>query len=143
MSELSSARAGYRQVEHTADLALELWAPSEEELLRIGARAIVAELTEQATVASTSSRTLTLETLDAGDRLVQWLNEVIVLALTEGFLCAETELTLSAAGLSATVHGEADAADRICQELKSATYHLLRIGRDEDGVWRAQVIIDV
>lgn len=136
-------RAGYRQVEHPADLAFELWAPSEEELLITGARALTVELTAGAEITGDSRRRIELATIDAGDRLVQWLNEVIVLALVEGFIFVDAEITLTPAGLSATLRGAREASARIAQELKSATYHDLRIAEDEDGIWRARVIIDV
>lgn len=134
---------GYKTLDHTADVAIEIWAPSEEELLVEGARAVVALLTEGAQPRGSASRHLDLDVIDGEDRLVQWLNEVLWLALSEGFLVTDAEVQLDEGQLRATVLGEAGGGARIRSELKSATYHDLKLGLDDDGVWRARVVIDV
>jgi hypothetical protein len=48
-------RRGHRQVEHTADVALELWGPDHAALLEQGALAVVELLTGGADVAATST----------------------------------------------------------------------------------------
>jgi SHS2 domain-containing protein len=145
--------SGYQQIEHTADLALELWAATEEELLRVAARAIVDLLTgapEGASPASAqasvgASRHIDIDAVDAEDRLVQWINEVIVAAVTDGFLITDADIELQENRLSAEVRGQDSAGDRIVTELKSATYHDLEVKSPdhEDQGWRARVVIDV
>ena len=133
---------GHRQVPHTADLCLELWAPDEVGVLEEGARAIVELLVDGAVVADTERRVV-LRGLDPADRLVQWLNEVIVLAVTEGLVVTAAELSLDGAGgLVGVVQGAGDAHHRVCAELKAATYHDLALTRAPDG-YRARVVIDV
>ena len=134
--------SGYRQVDHTADLALEMWASTEADLLRVGARAVVEVLTEGCPVTADTSREIAFNALDPEDRLVQWLNEIIYIAVTHGFLFDSGELSLGDLSLEATVRGEAGGSDKICTELKSATYHDLSLRRN-DGGWRAFVVIDV
>ncbi|MGM0576489.1 MAG: archease [Myxococcota bacterium] len=137
------AQRGYRQIEHTADLALELHAPTEQALLAEGARAIVDVLTEGAEVAGEARRTVTLDALDREDRLVQWLNEILVLGVTDGFLYAEGTPTLDGEqGLRAEIRGEDDALERVRAEMKSVTYHDLSLEERDDG-WTARVVIDV
>ncbi|MCC7384593.1 MAG: archease [Deltaproteobacteria bacterium] len=138
------AAAGHRQLEHTADLALELWAPSEAALLEEGARALIEIMTEGAVVTAVDRREVALAALDPEDRLVRWLNEILVLAVSEGWLFASLEhVELDAAGaLRASIRGERDAGARVRTELKSATYHQLSL-TEREGTWRAQVIIDV
>jgi SHS2 domain-containing protein len=147
------SRSGYRQIEHTADLALELWAPTQEELLRVGARAIVDLLTgapepgmaaagPATPVATSASRRIAIDAVDAEDRLVQWLNEVIVAAITDGFLIADADIELGESQLTAEARGQDSAGDRIVTELKSATYHDLELQSTDQG-WRARVVIDV
>jgi SHS2 domain-containing protein len=138
-----TARAGHRQIDHTADLALEIWAPTEAELLAEGARALVGILTDGAALAARDARDIRLEALDREDRLVRWLNEVLVLAVPGGFLAAEARLELTGeTGLRAALRGEAGAAKRVVTELKAATYHDLALTHDDRG-WRARVVIDV
>lgn len=133
---------GFKTVDHTADVAIEFWAPSEQELLVEGARAVIALLTEGAQVDGEATRTMQLESVDGEDRLVCWLNEILWLALSEGFLAVDAEIRLDEGGLGATVRGEAGAGSRIMSELKSATYHDLMLV-SEPGGWRARVVIDV
>ena len=135
--------SGHRQIEHTADLALELWADSEEELLVAGARAVTEILTGEAPIADRAGRDIAIESIDAADRLVQWLNEIIVAAVSEGFLFRTAAIELRGeTGLSGRARGEPDGRDRIVAELKSATYHDLALEAGPAG-WRARVIIDV
>ena len=133
---------GYRQVDHTADMALELWGPSEEELLIAGAEAVIDVMTEGAAPgAADAERVVELDAVDGADRLVQWLNEVIVAAVTDGFLVRAADIELVGdSGLRARLRGE---PGRVLAELKSATYHDLTLARADGGQWRAQVVIDV
>jgi SHS2 domain-containing protein len=133
---------GHRQIDHTADLALEIWAPTEVELLAEAARAVVAIMTEGRAVDGDAVRELELDPVDAEDRLVQWVNEIIYLAVTEGFVVADCELDLQSYALRAKVRGQPDASDRIAGELKSATYHDLALEQRENGWW-ARLVIDV
>jgi SHS2 domain-containing protein len=142
MPENPSFERGYRQVEHSADLAVEIWGPSEEALLVEAARAVVDLLTDGAEVAEVAERHIELDTLDAEDRLVQWLNELIFAAIAEGFLVRAAHVVLRPGGLAAMVRGEERAGDKIRTELKSATYHDLHVQSGPDG-WRARVVIDV
>jgi SHS2 domain-containing protein len=139
----TAVERGYRQLDHTADLALALWGPSEQELLVAGAEAVIDIMTESAAPgAVTAERVIEIDAVDAADRLVQWLNEIIVAAVTGGFLARTAEIRLQGdSGLRAVVRGE---PGRILAELKSATYHDLELLRDEaSGRWSAQVVIDV
>lgn len=134
---------GHRQIDHTADLALEIWAPDEAGLLAEVARAVVAIMTEGAELGGDELREVELDPVDADDRLVQWVNEIIYLAVTEGFVVATADLDLQGStGLRATLRGRAGAADHIAGELKSATYHDLALERRDDGWW-ARLVIDV
>jgi SHS2 domain-containing protein len=133
---------GHRQVEHTADLALEFWGATEVEVLRAGADALVEILTDGATPTADAVVEVDLEAVDPADRLVRWLGEVLYLAMVEGFLVVEADLTLHEGGLRGTLRGEADARDRLTTEIKAATYHDLHLGTD--GVrWTARVVLDV
>ena len=134
---------GYRQIDHTADLALELWADSEAELLVVAAEAVTEILTDGAAIADRAALDISIDTVDAGDRLVQWLNEIIVAAVAGGFLFHGATIELDGTtGLRAHARGEPDAHSRVVAELKSATYHDLAIEQGASG-WRARVIIDV
>lgn len=134
---------GHRPLEHTADLALEVWAPTEAELLGEAALGIVRLMVEDATIAPGARRTFSLDdAADGEDRLVRWLNEVIYWAVTEGFVLAGAEVRLAEGRLEAEVTGEPEASGKLVTELKSVTYHQLELASGPEG-WRARVIIDV
>ncbi len=129
---------GHRQIEHTADLALEVWADSEAELLEEAAQALVEIMTEGATIPSDSERKIDLDAFDREDRLVRWLNEVIFLAVNSGFLLQSAQLHLDGdTGLSAIAKGS-ERAELLTGELKSVTYHELVV---RDGF--ARFVVDV
>ncbi|MEM7152860.1 MAG: archease [Myxococcota bacterium] len=136
--------SGHRTVEHTADLALEFWAPDEARLLVQGARAVIELLTEGTPLPTTepSARPLQLDALDPEDRLVRWLSEVLYLASVEGFLCTDATLELPDGALRGTVYGHADASEHLRTEIKAVTYHDLKLQRSP-GEARARVIFDV
>lgn len=137
-----ASKTGHRQLDHTADLALEIWGPDETAVLHEGMRALVAILTDDVTVGGDDERTIVLETLDPADRLVQWLNEVLYLATVEGFAADRAELELYEGGLRARLRGRADGADLLTTEIKSATYHDLALDHTDAGVV-ARVVLDV
>lgn len=123
-------------------MALEIWGPDEPAMLVAGAVAIAEILTDGAQVGGTDSRRVQLEAIDAEDRLVRWLGEILYWASVEGFVVARAELEVTAEGLVGTAHGVEGAADLVKTEIKAATYHDLRVVRGPDGV-RARVVLDV
>ena len=136
---------GHRWLEHTADLQLEVWAADEPALLVQAARAIVHTLTEGAPLedAPMETRAVEIDALDAEDRLVRWLNEVLFLATVDGVFVDGGELRLhGAGGLSGHVLGRAAGPAAVRAEIKSATYHEVSLRREADRVV-ARVVLDV
>jgi len=133
---------GYRALEHTADLAFELWATTEEGVLEQGMHAVLHTLTAGAELKPEASREVEVQGLDSEDRLVRWLNEIIFLCLVEGFLPCDTEIVLDGTDLRAKLRGEVEAHERIVTEIKSATYHGLFLHVSEAEA-RAQIVLDV
>lgn len=137
---------GHRQVEHTADLALEVWAADEAQLLEEAMQAVVEILTGGARLSPNANRVVELDALDSEDRLVRWLNEILYLAMVEGFTPCEASITLREAGLRAELRGDAraDPGDPgpLVTEIKSATYHALRVEVSPEQA-RARIVLDV
>lgn len=136
-------RAGYRPTEHTADLAFELWGPTEADVLVQGMRAVCDELTDGHHPSDAGRREVTFAALDPADRLVRWLNEILYLATVQGFVPARAEIVLPVGSLRAVLFGQEDARDLLQTEIKSATYHDLSLAERPDGQWRATVVMDV
>jgi SHS2 domain-containing protein len=78
--------------------------------------------------------------------LVVWLNELIFVRETEDLLFRFFAFTaFGEKHLEATCLGEPvdPGRHRLRMEVKAATYHRLSLDRDDSGVWRTRVILDV
>ena len=72
----------------------------------------------------------------------QWLNEILYAATVEGFLFSSADLRLENGRLSANVRGQSGGRSLLATELKSVTYHDLRLQKHDYG-WYAHVVVDV
>jgi SHS2 domain-containing protein len=130
----------YRFLDHTAELGLEIEAGSLEELLEEAARAF-AELVAPGGSGEPARRRLTLAPLDEQTLLADWLNELLFLAETDGFVpqaLARSEHT--PAKLEAEVDGYLDEPRPL---VKAATYHGLALRTSNEGNWTGRVLFDV
>jgi SHS2 domain-containing protein len=127
----------YRFVDHTAELEIELEAESAEGVLEEALRAF-AGLTGPAHGQEVEHR-IVLEASDLPVLLASWLEELVFLAETEGFVPEQADLALEDVRLSALVRGRHGEPRPL---VKAVTLHRLRL-RPEDGVWRGRVVLDV
>lgn len=149
---------GVHGLEHTADLGLELEAPTLPELFLRGALGAMWLVLERGaggtagTAAGTETRTLVLAAEDLASLFRSWLRTLLFWEETEGFVTTRTALSFSpvprcsspdgeAFGLTARVGGVFDRGPRV-REIKGVTLHELKVERTGDG-WRGQVIFDV
>jgi len=128
----------YRWIDHTSELELRIEAPTEEDVFA-DALAAFAELAGRS-AGSDDRRTIELEADERGLLLVDWLNELVYLADSDGFEpAALEELRLGDGRLSATVAGR---RGRPRPLVKAVSLHGLRYTREDDG-WQARVVLDV
>jgi SHS2 domain-containing protein len=148
MKPEASARrrpAKYRQLSHTADLAWRLRGDSLPELFENAAAALVATMTDRRYLRRRETQRIVVESPDREALLVDWLNYLLYLFDTGGFLGREFKVTaLSDRHLEAVAWGEAFDPSRHPEKtaVKAATYHHLEIGPRGDG-WQAMVILDL
>jgi SHS2 domain-containing protein len=145
------AAASHFPLDHTADLGVEIDAPSREALFAEAAIGLADTLTDTGAVAPSIERRLELEAQDDELLLVDFLSEVLFLFETEGFLVAAAAVELEGGGASpssvrlrATLRGaEYDEIEHPLRSLvKAITYHGLRIWRDGER-FRARVLFDL
>ncbi len=131
---------GFREIEHTADWALEVWAPSLEALLEQAARGMYALARTQLQPEPRVTRTFTLTFEDPETLLVDFLNELLYLEEVEGLGFDTFHLHLENGKLKARVEGAP--IQRMEKLIKAATFHNLRVEQGPEG-WRATVVFDV
>jgi SHS2 domain-containing protein len=86
-----------------------------------------------------------VEAPDQEALLVDWLNHLLYLYDTKGFLAREIEiLEIAATRLKARLAGEELDLQRhiVKTGVKAATYHYLALARKDDG-WEARIIFDL
>ena len=129
----------FRWVEHTAELELEIEAPSE------------AAVFEEALIAFAEfagdgggylvTHELELEAAESSMLLVEWLSELVYLSEAEQFVPARiASLELADGRLRATVEGHRGEPRHL---VKAVTLHRLALRQDEAGGWHARVVLDV
>ena len=140
----------FRFFDHTADLGIELEAPTRDGLFAEAAAAFCAALTEPSRVEARDTRALELAEADEGLLLVAFLNELLFW-FEQGWICRSAtaalhsdDRSLSALRLEARISGEPYDPERhpVKVLLKAATYHGLEIDRAPGG-YRARVVIDL
>ena len=131
----------FRWVEHTAELGLELEAPTREAVFAEGFAAMAELLGEGAEPGGDAARAVVaVDSADGATLLADWLAELAFLAETRGLV--PERLTGLEAGddrLRATVHGRVARADHL---VKAVTYHGLSLVASPGG-WRGTVVFDV
>ena len=131
----------YREVDHTADWALHVWAPTPEELFVEAARGMYALAGAQAQPGATVRRRIELAAEDHESLLVAWLQELLYISESEELVFTGYRIEyLDATHLRAEVEG-GPMAQRV-KAIKAVTYHNLKINRTADG-YETTIVFDV
>ena len=134
-----------REVEHTADLGLEIEAPTLALLFERAGLAMLGLMADLGRVEPRERRALGVEAEGREQLLHDWLQALLVALGVNGFLACELDIQqLSDRVVRGTMSGEPFDAARheIYTEIKGATYHQLAVRETESGWW-ARVIFDV
>ena len=128
----------YRWVDHTAEVELEIEAPTEREVLADALMAL-AELLGFA-AAGDQRREVAASSPDRAALLAAWLEELVLLAESEGFVATSLEdLSLTRDSLTAVVSGLVGDPPAL---VKAVTYHRLEFAFTARG-YRGRVVLDV
>jgi SHS2 domain-containing protein len=126
-------------VDHTSELELRIEAASPEEAF---AEAMVAlgELLDGNAGGAADEHEISVSAPDRATLLAEWLNELVFLAETRGFVPTRIErVSLGETVMDATVAGIRGGPRPL---VKAVTYHRLELTEIDDA-WRARVIFDV
>jgi SHS2 domain-containing protein len=145
VDESAGGEAGHREIDHTADLGFEVWAPSVEGLFAAAVVALAELCYDRERVVATDERPLRVAGETPEERLVHWLQEVYYWLERDLWLASAAErVEVEGDTVRGVVRGEAYDPLRhtLHTEIKAITYHQLGL-RFEDGLWRTTVIVDV
>lgn len=135
-----SSQAGFREIEHTADWELEVWAPDLPALLEQAARGMNALSGVQIEQGPVQQRIFVLPATDSEKLLVSFLSELLYAQERDGLVFVSFNLTLHEDRLLARVEGVP--LHSLDKEIKAVTYHNLRLRQTQRGV-EARIVFDV
>ena len=133
----------FKVLDHDADIRLEVYGTSREELFENAARALFSLIIDPATVViPVLEKKLTVT--GNGELLVNFLNELLFAWDVDRFIPVDVSVTFETKGLTAAVKGEIFDEDRhaVEVEMKAVTYHKFSIV-EKGGIFTATIIIDV
>lgn len=140
----------YKTFEHTADLGIETWGSTLEEVFANAARALFSEMTRhQLPKAKVGPFNVVVEAFDLEDLLVRWLSELLFLSETKKIIFTRFEVlniekTISdgKTRLEAKVWGIAFSELTPEIAVKAITYHALKIEETKSG-YMARFVADI
>jgi SHS2 domain-containing protein len=137
--------AWFTEIEHTADLAIEVRGADRAELFARAGCALFAVMVERDEVLAREERSIEVSAANREELLHAWLSELLELFGCEGFMARDIVVTsIDDTHVAATLRGECFERGRhhYIREVKAVTFHDLRV-TNADGEWRARVTFDV
>jgi len=134
-----------REIEHTADVAIEVEAPTLSALFERAGLGMLALMVDLATIAPRERRVVAVEADDRESLFHDWLQTLLVRFQAGLFVpCALAVDELSECALRGWAEGERIDVSRhgIHTEIKGVTYHALAVRETATGWW-ARIVFDV
>ncbi|PIE34948.1 protein archease [candidate division KSB3 bacterium] len=135
----------YHEIEHTADVGVDVYGSSFEELLQHAGYALFDTIVDASTIQPAIERTVRISGTDEESLLMNWLRELLYLFSVEQEVYTEFVIQSSHAfQVTAVLKGEALDCERhrFETELKAVTYHQFSVVKEGEQ-WKARVIFDV
>ena len=137
-----SAR-GFEYFEHTADVGIRAWGPTLGDAFAAAAEGLVANMVDASKAKRVGEATLDVQA-DSPERLLHaFLEEVLFLVQTRGWVIAHVDATVGADRVVARLHGESYDAARHghLHEIKAITMHELVVKAGPPA--EVSVIVDI
>jgi len=131
----------YRNLEHMTDAFIEVSGQTLEEAFETAGIAVVDTILDVKSIEKKNDRNIEVSAADLNGLLYNWLEEIIILTITDGFAAQEFNVKITKPGkyfLTATVRGEPIDFDKhhFKLEIKAPTYHLMEIKQEKPIVMR-------
>lgn len=141
----SGSHAYWEHFPHDADIGVRGLGESPDIAFEQAALGLTAVVTDPSLVRNDEQVAIRCEAPNVEVLFVDWLNALIYEMMTRSMLFGRFRVTIDGLRLSAEARGEH--VDRLRHEPvvepKGATFTELRVGRDDDGQWVAQCVVDV
>ena len=135
----------YREIEHTADVGIEVTAPDLPTLFASAGEALYSLIADPATVQSEEGIAVSATGSGTEELLHEWLSELLGLFNIRGFIGKRCEIShLTEEQVVGKISGEKLDLQRhtFHTEIKGVTYHDFKMWQDK-GEWHVRVIFDV
>ncbi|MBM2852337.1 MAG: hypothetical protein HW420_884 [Candidatus Nitrosotenuis sp.] len=128
----------YRYLEHATDAIIEVEASTLEEAFVLAGKSVVDTILDSKLVEEKKEKTLVVTGKDLSYLLYNWLEEMIILTITDGFAAKKINLQIeknASYKITAILTGEDISFEKhhFKVEIKSPTFHLMEI-KQENGV---------
>jgi SHS2 domain-containing protein len=143
--DIRGMKTAFEIIDHTADVGIIVYGADVKELFANAALALFSLITEPESIQEKSHLNLRVSSDERDSLLVEWLNELIYFFDAKHILFNRFDIqSLTQNELKATCHGEGfdPMKHKIKRGVKAATYHMLRLDKNNDG-YKAQVILDI
>lgn len=130
----------YSWLDHISEA--ELWIEDESPTAVLGEAAIaLGDLLSEHPKGEPVTHPISLNSSDLPTLLAEWLDELVYLAESDGFVPERVlEMDLTGSAVEAVVAGQRTTPQTL---VKGVTYHRLEFEQDDDGGWHARVVLDV
>ncbi len=132
--------AGYREIEHTADWELHVWAPDLIALMKTAARGMYALSHTELAADPRESRDFEIPFSDRESLLVDFLSELLFFGENEGIAFDACQLDFDSITLKVRASGAP--IKEQAKEIKAVTYHRMQIRETQHGL-EVNIVFDV
>ncbi len=135
----------YKEFEHTADVGVEIYGNTREELFENAGYALFDTIADTTTITPQITRSVHVIGDDIESLLMNWLRELLYLSSVRQEIYAEFEIhSIQPTSIEATIKGEPFDLEKhnFRTELKAITYHQFSVTKKNE-TWNARVIFDV
>lgn len=131
----------YRYLEHMTDAFIEVTGQTLEEAFETAGIAVVDTILDIKSVEKKAKKKIEIKSPDLNNLLYSWLEEIIILTITEGFAGSNFQVHITKSGhytLDATIAGEEVDIEKhhFKVEIKAPTFHLMEIKEEKPVVMR-------
>lgn len=126
----------YKSLEHATDAIFEVMASNLEEAFVVAARSVIETILDVNSIEEKQERTLTVSGKDIRYLLYNWLEEIIILTITDGFAAKTVTLKIEKDGeyhIFANLKGEKIDIKKhhFKVEIKAPTFHEMEIKQND------------